>query len=735
MYVLPGEYCSKESKSSDRVYTATATLDLVAPAKKKMRGSSQSKSLSVLPIPPSRMGNRKRMWNFVHELNKPDANEELERVRRLAYKRVDRDKGESRYLLKWLRPRCPRVAELDEQHQLQLLEKIEVLQYSDNDSYQSTCGVLVRGWMVRNDMPSGEVLGPGACVDCMNEDMKFECWYGADNAAPEEVEREQRQRKMNLLMSAGAFSKALNSITKSTEKWKKKGHARVTEVIAFPVESWNIVRESQRIDNIKQFVEVLKLNSKILGNWSNNRLYKLCDNGKVITLSKKLNPLFRQGDSLSKKPSAFLVLTGALRVQVRFTLKEAEKLAPKGVDYFCPPRYHDKTVVTVISVLNSGDCLRAISIVSEVWNKEVVEGSDENNDEKEERSGEEYSGEEDSDEEDSDDESEEEEEIDIDSLCPEERVWRKVFMIMQDAMVKPITLFREIDMDESGLISPLELREGLLKMVGMELTDAEFEAIIREVDRDKSGEIDYRELARAIKYGDPKREKSMAEQKAKLTELSSKGTTNSKRKKKMKKSNKLQRSKQATAQVPECEVVADVDNTSILEVHRDSEAAALLRRTGMARKLLEVDIAAFSRKKLIRQWVSAKHAAETLKCGLENSMGPRAKNRRETERRRDASTIRKSRSAPVLPAISSPKKGLSARQMGLSSEVSPFHSRKQARRFKQVVADIRSSVPTMGFNPVVLWEDHETKKGELVMKVITRADDGGLNIGRYPTKL
>jgi len=228
-----------------------------------MRSSSQSKSLSVLPIPPSRMGNRKRMWNFVHELNKPDANEELERVRRLAYKRVDRDKGESRYLLKWLRPRCPRVAELDEQHQLQLFEKIEVLQYSDNDSYQSTCGVLVRGWMVRNDMPSGEVLGPGACVDCMNEDMKFECWYGADNAAPEEVEREQRQRKMNLLMSAGAFSKALNSITKSTEKWKKKGHARVTEVIAFPVESWNIVRESQRIDNIKQFVEVLKLNSKI----------------------------------------------------------------------------------------------------------------------------------------------------------------------------------------------------------------------------------------------------------------------------------------------------------------------------------------------------------------------------------------------------------------------------------------------------------------------------------------
>ena len=57
------------------------------------------------------------------------------------------------------------------------------------------------------------------------------------------------------------------------------------------------------------------------------------------------------------------------------------------------------------------------------------------------------------------------------------------------------------------------------------------------------------------------------------------------------------------------------------------------------------------------------------------------------------------------------------------------------RRFKKVVTDIRSSVPTMGFNPVVLWEVDRHKKGELVMKVITRADNGGSNVSRYPTKL
>ena len=636
--------------------------------------SQQKKSIGVVPIPPSRMGDRKRMWEFVHNLTKPEDNEELARVRSLAYKRADRDNGESRYLLKWLVPRCPRMAELDEEHQLILVDKIELLQFSDKDIYQDTCGVLVRGWMVRGDQSSNVVLGPGTCVDCMDHNVTYECWYGADNAAPEEIDRKRRKQSLDMIMGAGAFSKKMKSIASSTSKWKKKAHTRITEVIAFPVHSWEVVRETQRMDSIKKYVNVLKMNSKILGNWSKNRLFKLCDSGKVHELLEVGDTLFRQGDPLSKVESAFLVLTGSLRIQIRFTLKEAQRLAPKGIDYFCPPRYHQRTVVTLISILHSGDCLRPISIVDELWS---------DNDEKANA----FESDDESDSEDDEEDSAEEE--DVNALDSEER-------------------------------------------------------IITVVDRDNSGEIDYRELARAIKYGDPKRVKSMAEQEAKLIAISEKGAAAAaiilaKKKKDALDQKKLKDAQLAAAQlkpdVPECEVVAGSDNTTVLEVHKDSEAAGLLRRTGMARKLLEVDIGKFNRKKLIRQWVRNKHSLNTLKSGLEDSMGPRARNRREVERRAEASRrLKKTQSLPLLPSIL-PKKGVSARQQTALSNASPFSSRRQLRRFKKVVSDIRSSVPTMGFNPVVLWEEDRNKTGELIMKVITRAESGGLHVCRYPTKL
>tara|TARA_B100000795_G_scaffold188081_1_gene143058 strand:- start:110 stop:2275 length:2166 start_codon:yes stop_codon:yes gene_type:complete len=684
----------------------------------------KTKSLGVRPIPPSRMGDRKRMWNFVHELCKPESNEELARVRTLAYKRMDREKSESRYLVKWLIPRCPKLAQLDEEHQLILVDKIELKQYGDKDVYQDTCGVLVRGWMVRNDEISNTVYGPGTCVDCMDHDVTYECWYGADDAAPEDIERIRRKQKMDLLLGAGAFSKAMKGITKTTNKWKKKAHTRITEVISFPLSSWEVVRETQRVDNIKKYVEVLKRNSKILGKWSQNRLYKLCDSGKVHVLQNAGDTLFRKGDPLSQEQSAFLILTGALRIQIRFTLKEAQRLAPKGVDYFCPSRYHKNTVVTLISTLQSGDCLRAISIVDEVWEDSDIDAFESA---------------------DSSSSEEEEEEEDIELLVAEEQVWRKVFLIMQEKMVKPIQLFREIDQDDSGLIDPKELRNGLLNMVGMMLTDDEFKNILTVADRDNSGEIDYQELARAIKYGDPKREQSMQKQQERLEKIASKGAKaldKEEKKKKMqdkinKKVKERDRMKAMTKpEVPECEVVADLINTTILEIHKDSEAAALLRRTGMARKLLEVDVGKFNRKKLIKEWVRNKHATQHLKNGLEETMGPRAKNRREKERRMNMKNgLNKSKSVPTLLPTISPKKGVTARQQNILSDLSPYQSKNQLRRFKKVVTDIRSSVPTMGFNPVVLWEEDRHKKGELVMKVITRADDGGLNVSRYPTKL
>ena len=65
----------------------------------------------------------------------------------------------------------------------------------------------------KNDEISNTVYGPGTCVDCMDHDVTYECWYGADDAAPEDIERIRRKQKMDLLLGAGAFSKAMKGIT------------------------------------------------------------------------------------------------------------------------------------------------------------------------------------------------------------------------------------------------------------------------------------------------------------------------------------------------------------------------------------------------------------------------------------------------------------------------------------------------------------------------------------------
>ena len=74
----------------------------------------------------------------------------------------------------------------------------------------------------------------------MDHDVTYECWYGADDAAPEDIERIRRKQKMDLLLGAGAFSKAMKGITKTTNKWKKKAHTRITEVISFPLSSCDV---------------------------------------------------------------------------------------------------------------------------------------------------------------------------------------------------------------------------------------------------------------------------------------------------------------------------------------------------------------------------------------------------------------------------------------------------------------------------------------------------------------
>jgi Ca2+-binding EF-hand superfamily protein/tetratricopeptide (TPR) repeat protein len=115
-------------------------------------------------------------------------------------------------------------------------------------------------------------------------------------------------------------------------------------------------------------------------------------------------------------------------------------------------------------------------------------------------------------------------------LTAEQKVWNKVYMLMEKQRVKPIKLFHDIDTDQSGIITPNELRDGFKTLLDIDLEDEEFKACLKICDRDHSGEIDYREFSRAVKYGSPNRIESMQQQQLKLERLRSKGLTKEKRK-------------------------------------------------------------------------------------------------------------------------------------------------------------------------------------------------------------
>ena len=717
-------------------------------------------SISFTEIPPSRMGSRKRMWKWVHDHNKPSSNEELNRVRSLAYKRADRTKSESRYLMAWIKKKIPRVAELDDEHAIQLVNKMELTQLNDSDTYHNECGVIIQGFMRRDgrnlDGLGDEILGPGECIDCKTHETRFRCWYGDHTAGDTKLTVAQRIRKrqqsVSLLKGASAFSSKINAHVKSTNIWKKRAHTRITEVITFPVRSWEIVREAQRIDAVKSYVKVLKKNSKILGGWSNNRLFRLCSGGKVHSLSSAGDILFQRNDSLAKRPAAFLVLTGAIRIQIRFTLKDAEGMARRKDEYYVPNSLAAKTVVQRVADLRSGECLGGACIV----NQEGKDFDHEREEEEEEEEEHEHPNKYHEKLEETIELQREEREAFERALHgdPEKAVWTKIYLMMDAQKIKAIQLFHDIDEDGSGLIDPDELREGLRNLAGIELTDDEFDRCMATVDRDGSGEVDYRELSRAIKYGNPQRELSIATQDAKLAMLAKQGKEQDEFSGDSSDmvDDKLQEEKKPMNRIPPCEVVASVANTAVLEIPRYSVAAKLLRSTGMANRLMEGDIAVFNRKALMKKWLYDRKEQRAGLAAIEAVMGPRAKNRREAHRRKIQRTKRpspqnaRSKSVPsllTLPHLKAQTKAtspttphlsslspLSAHQTTLLSAVSPFSSKMQKRRFRKAATELATSIHKTQFNPVVLWEDDGS--GGLAMKVITKREgDERLNVRRY----
>jgi len=91
-------------------------------------------------------------------------------------------------------------------------------------------------------------------------------------------------------------------------------------------------------------------------------------------------------------------------------------------------------------------------------------------------------------------------------------VFYKLYKDMKKKLQRPIDVFKRIDTDENGTISPKELRVGLLKDLGFVFTDEEFKTVIEIIDADGSGEIEYGELTQRIKNSDPERRERLKKQ-------------------------------------------------------------------------------------------------------------------------------------------------------------------------------------------------------------------------------
>ena len=98
-------------------------------------------------------------------------------------------------------------------------------------------------------------------------------------------------------------------------------------------------------------------------------------------------------------------------------------------------------------------------------------------------------------------------------------VFYKLYKDMKKKLQRPIDVFKRIDTDENGTISPKELRVGLLRDLGFVFTDEEFQTVIEIIDADGSGEIEYEELTKRIKNSDPERRERLKKQALKRERL------------------------------------------------------------------------------------------------------------------------------------------------------------------------------------------------------------------------
>ena len=136
-------------------------------------------------------------------------------------------------------------------------------------------------------------------------------------------------------------------------------------------------------------------------------------------------------------------------------------------------------------------------------------------------------------------------------LTAEEQVWRNVFEHMEKRRITPIVLFHEINEDEDGTITPDELRAGFKRILNLDLTDEEFANVIAGADRDGSGVIEYKELAREIKYGDPRRRQAILSREKKQVKVTERLRKNIQAEDESKKASSSKETKSAVSQLLE----------------------------------------------------------------------------------------------------------------------------------------------------------------------------------------
>lgn len=101
-----------------------------------------------------------------------------------------------------------------------------------------------------------------------------------------------------------------------------------------------------------------------------------------------------------------------------------------------------------------------------------------------------------------------------------DEILRQLTVLLKKKRMRASDLFKKIDASGDGSLEGHELREGL-KMLGMEVSDDEFNIVMKKIDKDGGGDVSLKEFDRALKAAEklspPKKKEEAPKKKKGLT--------------------------------------------------------------------------------------------------------------------------------------------------------------------------------------------------------------------------